>query len=150
MFNTVASARLMQNIANQVLLGDALQLTGRGSWFVAKQDEFTALQPRVDSHELSITAPLPGDGELGTEDDAKAFEQHCLADYAAFMALMQREKVSNTRRAIKVIPQNMAWQWQDQQTLIIEFTLPAGSFATSLVRELINQDNADGNSDLSE
>ncbi|MEI9699297.1 tRNA pseudouridine(13) synthase TruD [Moellerella wisconsensis] len=150
MFNTVASARLMQNTANQVLLGDALQLTGRGSWFVAKQDEFTALQPRVDSHELSITAPLPGDGELGTEDDAKAFEQHCLADYAPFMALMQRQKVSNTRRAIRVIPQNMAWQWQDQQTLIIEFTLPAGSFATSLVRELINQDNADGNSDLSE
>ena len=33
----------------------------------------------------------------------------------------------------------MCWQWLDQQTLKLSFSLPKGSFATNVIRELINQ-----------
>ena len=33
----------------------------------------------------------------------------------------------------------MCWQWLDQQTLKLSFPLPKGSFATNVIRELINQ-----------
>lgn len=66
MFNQVVSDRLaQQGSLCQVLPGDALQLTGRGSWFVADAAELDTLQQRVEASELRITAPLPGSGEWG-------------------------------------------------------------------------------------
>lgn len=60
MFNLISSYRLAQQLSTTVLEGDALQLSGRGSWFVAQADELAALQQRVTAGELNITAPLPG------------------------------------------------------------------------------------------
>ncbi|HEM7510456.1 TPA: tRNA pseudouridine(13) synthase TruD [Providencia rettgeri] len=146
MFNHIASERIANNTVHQVLLGDALQLTGRGSWFVATSDELLTLQERVLSTELSITAPLPGDSELGSQDDALGFEIHCLEDYQPFMALMKSERASLVRRAVIIKPQGLQWQWLDNTTVKLTFFLNSGSFATSVVREIINQngqDNAD-------
>ncbi|HEQ1857955.1 TPA: tRNA pseudouridine(13) synthase TruD [Providencia alcalifaciens] len=143
MFNDIASARIENHTQQHALLGDALQLTGRGSWFVATADELDSLQARLQSTELSVTAPLPGDGDLGTQDDALAFETHCLQDYQPFMALMKSERVSPARRAVLVKPQDLQWQWLDSSTVKLCFFLNSGSFATSVVREIINQDCVD-------
>ncbi|WP_340614529.1 tRNA pseudouridine(13) synthase TruD [Xenorhabdus thailandensis] len=140
MFNTVASKRIAQNGHQKVKNGDALQLTGRGSWFVADESELSVLQQRVVDGELQITAPLPGDKALGTQSQALDFEQQCLLDYEALWALVKRERVESSRRAILVQPLNLRWEWQNDQTVILHFSLPSGSFATSVVRELINQD----------
>ncbi|MEI7367677.1 tRNA pseudouridine(13) synthase TruD [Pectobacterium sp. 1950-15] len=138
MFNQVASARLAGEQAKTVLSGDALQLTGRGSWFVAKPDELEASQARLDAGELQITAPLPGDSELGTQDDAREFEEQALAGQETLWSLVKRERVESSRRAILLYPQQMHWEWQDDATVEVKFWLPAGSFATSVVRELLH------------
>lgn len=143
MFNLIASQRLADNTHREVMLGDALQLSGRGSWFVAKEDEFDTLQPRVNSNELLVTAPLPGDGPLGTTDAAEAFEQSCLTECAALWSLIKRERVEPARRAVMLQPLNMSWKSWDEVTLELKFWLPAGSFATSVVRELMRQENVD-------
>ncbi|MBD8162505.1 tRNA pseudouridine(13) synthase TruD [Erwinia persicina] len=138
MFNQVVSDRLaQQGSLARVLPGDALQLTGRGSWFVAEAAERDTLQQRVDASELRITAPLPGSGEWGTRDEALAFEQNSLSGEGALIALMDRERVEAARRAMLVIPRDLQWNWQDDVTLEMAFWLPAGSFATSVVRELL-------------
>ncbi|MBC3945365.1 tRNA pseudouridine(13) synthase TruD [Erwinia persicina] len=138
MFNQVVSDRLaQQGSLTRVLPGDALQLTGRGSWFVAEAAERDTLQQRVDASELRITAPLPGSGEWGTRDEALAFEQNSLSGEGALIALMDRERVEAARRAMLVIPRDLQWNWQDDVTLEMSFWLPAGSFATSVVRELL-------------
>ncbi|MEN5018166.1 tRNA pseudouridine(13) synthase TruD [Erwinia sp. Eh17-17] len=138
MFNQVVSDRLaQQGSLCQVLPGDALQLTGRGSWFVADAAELDTLQQRVEASELRITAPLPGSGEWGTRDEALAFEQNSLTGEEALIALMDRERVDAARRAMLVIPRDLHWNWSDDATLEMNFWLPAGSFATSVVRELL-------------
>lgn len=143
MFNQVVSDRLaQQGSLCQVFAGDALQLTGRGSWFVAEAAELESLQQRVNHNELRVTAPLPGAGEWGTREDALAFEQRCLLDNAALIALMERERVDAARRAMLVIPRDLQWHWQDDATLEMNFWLPAGSFATSVVRELLQTQNS--------
>lgn len=143
MFNQVVSDRLaQQGSLGKVLAGDALQLTGRGSWFVAEAAELESLQQRVDNNELRVTAPLPGSGEWGTREDALAFEQNSLASEAALIALMDRERVDAARRAMLVIPRDLRWEWQDEATLEMNFWLPAGSFATSVVRELLQTQNS--------
>lgn len=148
MFNQVVSDRLaQQGSLGKVLAGDALQLTGRGSWFVAEAAELESLQQRVDNNELRVTAPLPGSGEWGTREDALAFEQNSLASEAALIALMDRERVDAARRAMLVIPRDLRWEWQDDVTLEMNFWLTAGSFATSVVRELLQTQSAHDDAD---
>ncbi len=138
LFNQIVSERLKKLEFNQVVDGDALQLAGRGSWFVADSHELPTLQQRVDSNELMITAALPGSGEWGTQRQALAFEQQTLADEPDLQALLVRERVEAARRAMLLYPQSLTWNWWDDVTLELNFWLPAGSFATSVVRELIN------------
>lgn len=137
LFNQLVSERLKKTEFNQVVDGDALQLAGRGSWFVATPDELPALQQRVDLHELLITAALPGSGEWGTARQALENERRVISAEADLQALLAREKVEAARRAIVMYPQEMNWRWRDDATVDVSFWLPAGSFATSVVRELI-------------
>lgn len=138
LFNHIVSTRLASKEVNQIIDGDALQLAGRGSWFVAIPEERDILQSRVDSGELLITAPLPGDGDWGTQGAALAFEQDCVAGEDLLLDLLRRERVEAARRAILVKPQQLQWSWLDDATVELKFWLPAGSFATSVVRELMN------------
>ena len=138
LFNQIVSERLKKPDFNQVVDGDALQLAGRGSWFVATDEEQAVLQARVDARELMITAALPGSGDWGTQRTALEFEQTVLAEETALQSLLQREKVEAARRAMLLYPQQLSWNWWDDVTAELRFWLPAGSFATSVVRELIN------------
>ncbi|SEK27966.1 tRNA pseudouridine13 synthase [Kosakonia sacchari] len=138
LFNQIVNERLKKTDFNQVVDGDALQLAGRGSWFVASEEERAELQARVDAQTLMITAALPGSGDWGAQRAALAFEQQAVADAPELQALLVREKVEAARRAMLLYPQKLCWNWWDDVTVELRFWLPAGSFATSVVRELIN------------
>ncbi|NIG77988.1 tRNA pseudouridine(13) synthase TruD [Cedecea neteri] len=138
LFNQIVSQRLKKTDFNQVVDGDALQLAGRGSWFVATPEELPTLQQRVNDGELLITASLPGDGEWGTQNAALAFEQQSVAEEEILLGLLKRERVEAARRAMLVQPKGLSWNWWDDVTVELNFWLPAGSFATSVVRELMN------------
>ncbi len=92
----------------------------------------------MHNRELIITATLPGSGDWGSQRDALAFEQAAIAEETALQALLVREKVEAARRAMLLYPQQLSWNWWDDVTVELRFWLPAGSFATSVVRELIN------------
>lgn len=145
MFNQVASERLAQGTFASVMAGDALQLTGRGSWFVAEEAELATLQARVENDELRVTAPLPGSGAWGTLHSALAFEQQSLAAETELITLLERERVEAARRALLVKPRDLRWRWWDDVTVELNFWLPAGSFATALAREIIEQEGEDAN-----
>ncbi|XKM13955.1 tRNA pseudouridine(13) synthase TruD [Orbaceae bacterium ac157xtp] len=137
-FNKIVSERINDNLFKTVLNGDILQLTGRGSWFVANQDELETLQNRVNQDELTITAPMIGDNELGTQLNALEYESNLVNEYGAhFIEFFKRERVATARRAMQLMPLNMIWSWQDDATLNLEFWLSAGSYATTVLREII-------------
>ncbi|WON76260.1 tRNA pseudouridine(13) synthase TruD [Serratia sp. UGAL515B_01] len=148
LFNAITSQRLANNQQKTLMDGDVLQLAGRGSWFVAKTEELNNLQQRLEAGELMITAPLPGDGEPGTAAEALNFEQQCLLQQPELLALLKRERVEPARRALLLQPQKLLWNWWDDATVELRFWLPAGSFATSVVREIIQQNN--GEADITE
>ncbi|WP_241640392.1 tRNA pseudouridine(13) synthase TruD [Rosenbergiella epipactidis] len=139
-FNQVTSARLAaQSNLSTLWVGDCVQLTGRGSWFVVSEDEFSETQSRVQQGDLRITAPLVGKGNTVVTGAAADFEQQQLATQQAFITLLSTERVDAARRAMLVCPRDMTWTWLEGQHLQLNFWLPAGSFATSVVRELVLQ-----------
>lgn len=74
----------------------------------------------------------------GEANGALAAEQAAVVEETQLQALLVREKVDAARRAMLLYPQQMSWNWWDDVTVELRFWLPAGSFATSVVRELIN------------
>ena len=127
LFYQQVSIRLKKTEFNQVVDGDALQLAGRGSWFVVTPEELEVSQARVHNRELMITATLPGSGDWGSQRDALAFEQAAIAEETALQALLVREKVEAARRAMLLYPQQLSWNWWDDVTVELRFWRRAAS-----------------------
>nr|WP_208293556.1 tRNA pseudouridine(13) synthase TruD [Zophobihabitans entericus] len=139
-FNDMVSERIIRQLDKKVLTGDAIQLAGRGSWFVVKADEVEQVQTRLEANELRITAPMVGDNALGSQLDALSFEESCLIEkWQPLLSLFKQERVETARRAILLQPEQLAWKWLDAQTIELNFWLNAGSYATSVLRELMQQ-----------
>ena len=137
MFNLILSKRMELNLAQQILVGDVLQLNGSHSWFVVDESEDLAqLQQRLAQQDVLLTAPLIGEEEKSAVD----FENEIFAQHQALFALMRQERMKAARRPILMQPQQFQWQFEPNG-LRLQFDLPAGSYATALIRELVNIEN---------
>ena len=137
MFNLIVSKRMELNLAQQILVGDVLQLNGSHSWFVVDESEDLAqLQQRLAQQDVLLTAPLIGEEEKSAVD----FEHEIFAQHQALFALMRQERMKAARRPILMHPQYFQWQFEPNG-LRLQFALPAGSYATALIRELVNIEN---------
>lgn len=136
-FNLILSKRMELNLAQQILVGDLLQLNGSHSWFVVDESEDLAqLQQRLAQQDVLLTAPLIGEEEKSAVD----FENEIFAQHQALFALMRQERMKAARRPILMQPQHFQWQFEPNG-LRLQFALPAGSYATALIRELVNVEN---------
>ena len=136
-FNLILSKRMELDLAQQILLGDVLQLNGSHSWFVVDESEDLAqLQQRLAQQDVLLTAPLIGEEEKSAVD----FENEIFAQHQALFALMRQERMKAARRPILMQPQHFQWQFEPNG-LRLQFALPAGSYATALIRELVNIEN---------
>lgn len=137
-FNLVVAARIEQDFAQQVLPNDIVQLNGSHSWFKADETEdLAALQVRLNQQDILLTAPLIGEENLvASEIENAIVEQH-----NAFSPLMKQEKMKAARRPLLMRAQDFQWQFVEEG-LKLSFYLPAGSYATALIRELVNYKEA--------
>lgn len=112
-FNHIVSQRIEAGLFTTTLEGDVLEQDGQ------------------------ITAALAGDNALPTQGQALAIEQACVDGEPDLMKLIRGNRMQHGRRAIALQPKHMNWQTKGNE-VIVSFTLDAGSFATSVMREVIN------------
>ncbi|PJG86228.1 tRNA pseudouridine(13) synthase TruD [Conservatibacter flavescens] len=133
-FNLIVSQRLEQALGHQVLFGDIVQLNGSHSWFVVdEQQNLAELQARLNKQDILLTAALIGEN---WEKMTALFEQSIVVEHQELLHLMQQERLKSARRPILMQAQNFQWQFEPEG-LRLGFYLPAGSYATALVRELV-------------
>ncbi len=137
LFNRVLSARVSAGLWNRIMPGDALQLEGKSACFVTDGIDADALQ-RLRALQLHPTGPLCGDGEPLCRGEALAFETEQLRDYEDWIEGLKRTRVTAARRALRVVPQDLQWREDNDGSWELAFYLPAGSYATSLLAELID------------
>lgn len=136
-FNDLLSARISEGIWCTPVVGDLMMLDGSHSLFPADVVD-QALLDRATSGEVHPTGILPGkSGKLETHDDAAALEEAVLADHEKLVAGLVKQKVKAARRALRVFPAELQHEWLTGDRLRLGFTLPAGSYATAVLRELI-------------
>ena len=133
-FNLVVSERIGANLVNQVIEHDFLQLAGTNSFFCAKGDEIGALQARLNTGDVLLTAPLIGGTSLDLT--ANPAESALVKQYHNLVGLMKKERMYAARRPMLCLPKNLEWQFETAG-LRLKFFLDSGSYATALVRELI-------------
>ncbi|MBW3164481.1 tRNA pseudouridine(13) synthase TruD [Ferrimonas balearica] len=139
LFNHVVSARLAQHGVTP-LAGDAVMLHGSNSFFVAEQWDAENLG-RLLQGDIELSAPLPGDGDLRSQGVANAFETEVLAPFAELTEGLKSARVDVDRRRLLLKPEQFRHHWEDD-LLWLEFVLPSGAFATSVLRELARYQDA--------
>ncbi|MFT6255917.1 tRNA pseudouridine(13) synthase TruD [Shewanella sp. Arc9-LZ] len=132
-FNQVVSFRLANHQVDTVA-GDCVMLAGSKSYFTAEVWD-DVLNSRLAEKDIQLSAPLWGRGTPLAQGEALALELTPLAELSADLQGLEEAGLSQERRPLLLEPQGMKWQF-DADTLTLEFVLPAGSYATSVLREL--------------
>ncbi len=135
LFNRVLSQRVSDGNWNKALAGDAMQLEGSHSFFIAEVVD-AELTARVACHDVHPTGPMHGRGETPAQADSRELEQAVLAEYLFWCEGLEAAGLKQDRRALRLTPGNLSWQWAAAGELVLEFNLPAGAYATSVLREL--------------
>lgn len=144
-FNQYLSKRIELGIWDQYLEGDALNLQGSSRWFVEQDfDERQLLPARVQQKDLHPTGPLIGEGEVPVILEAHHLEAVFLETYQDWLQGLGAQRLKADRRALRLLvetpQQPFDFRWLDsdkQQDLEVSFFLPAGCFATAVLRELV-------------
>lgn len=139
LFNLILAERVRTNTWHTALPGDVMLLDRTNKQFLASPLDDGTMQ-RVYRMAIHPSGPLCGRlgralqpvGEAG-QNEAIVLQNHSPPNW---LQALGQQSVDADRRALRVAVPDLSWQWQKQQTLQLNFTLPAGSYATMLAREI--------------
>ena len=135
-FNQVLDQRIQSGLFNRVQAGDALMLDKTKSLFVAAPEDLSDLQQRLDSGDCHTSCVMPGTGQGLATGAALEWEHAQLEPYADWLSGLERLRVCSSRRASRLLLEEFHWQF-DGDDLLLEFKLPTGAYATSVLREFL-------------
>jgi tRNA pseudouridine13 synthase len=136
-FNQVVSQRISQAKWQTPMPGDCLILQGSNSFFTEETLTSDIIE-RVAQGALQLSAPLVGKGNSSAMSDALAFEDTIIAQYPELLEGLVAAGLRQERKALILRPQNFSYELAEN-SLTVSFYLPSGCFATSVVRELIEE-----------
>lgn len=137
--NRYLARRILDGSYDTLLLGDIAKKVDTGGLFeVADVD---AENPRYLAQEISFTAPMFGPDMWGASGPSGALEEAVLAEHSFTIEQMAKARLSGTRRMGRLRLTDLAVE-TSEDGLVVGFSLPKGAFATTLLRELMK--NEDG------
>lgn len=145
-FNRVLSARLSQNTESTAAPGDLAGLSGTKSWFVVVHEALNSTQQRIDSKDVWLTGPLWGEVSSPARENIQAEEtkiaDDVLSGYGAenWSNHLHEWRVDHDRRTLMAPVIGLECEEKTEEgdrILILSFALESGSYATALLREII-------------
>ena len=134
LFNEILSQRIQNQSWNRRMDGDVFMLEGKSACF--RDDHSPDLDARLQAGELHPCGVMWGDGECMSSGDVFALEQAVAERYPVLSNGLVAARVEQQRRALRLIPRNMQWHFE-QNDCVLAFDLPAGTYATTVLRELV-------------
>jgi tRNA pseudouridine13 synthase len=135
LFNAVLAARVRGGTWDVLLPGELANLDGSRSWFRVEVVDEALVQRCVDG-DVHPTGPLPGRGEDRPQGIAGTTEAAALQRHADVAVALAAAGLEAARRALRVRLRAPTMTCDDAG-LTLEFGLPAGAYATAVVRELL-------------
>jgi tRNA pseudouridine13 synthase len=143
LFNTWLAERVSDGLYAQPILGDLLRKEASGGIFINEDNEEAAR--RMLAWEISATGPMFGSEMARPRDAADLREQSVFERSGLTLEMLANHAKlgSGTRRAARVRIMQCELQREDEG-LRISFELPAGAYATSVLREIMKPDEPTG------
>ncbi|MCG8557450.1 MAG: tRNA pseudouridine(13) synthase TruD [Proteobacteria bacterium] len=136
MFNDWLAQRIDRGCFTDPVQGDLMRKEDSGGLFVAQ--DLAEAGERMRTWEISPTGPIHGCKMLAAKAEARASEESILAgwglDPERLLAL--RRWGTGSRRRMRVRVGDCVWK-HDGRDGLLTFQLPAGSYASVLLRELL-------------
>ncbi|NOQ82045.1 MAG: tRNA pseudouridine(13) synthase TruD [Methylophaga sp.] len=136
LFNLVLAERLRQDNWNQALVGDVMLLSGTKASSFIVDDVDLDLSNRLSEMDIHVTGPLWGRGRASVHSDSLIVEEQILEEWQDWQQGLEKAGLSQERRSLRLFPTDFKWQFMDDNQLELEFFLPAGCYATAVMREL--------------
>ena len=136
LFNCILSERIKLHVWDKRLPGDVFMLDGKSACF--KDDGSDDIDDRLENNAIHPTAILWGEGDVMVTADAAILESRIIDLFPVFRDGLIAARLQAARRACRVIPDHFEYCQQDN-TFIVSFSLPAGSYATSVLDEIFSQ-----------
>jgi tRNA pseudouridine13 synthase len=135
LFNEILSSRVEAQFWNKGIGGDILMLNDTNSCFLA--NEITDdLCRRLQQQDIHPAATLYGVGGLSSTGEARQLELHTLSSFPQLTAGLQDMRIKKAWRSMRLLVNNLEWSWIEKTQLLLSFSLPPGSYATSVLAEL--------------
>jgi len=135
LYNLILSKRVTEHCWNTPLAGDVMQLSGSNSIFVIDtvQDE---LLHRIKDKDIAPASTLPGKGKHKVKGLALALINEVYEHWAPWLAGLERCGLEEAWRSNMLHVEEFSWSIKDNNAEL-SFILPAGAYATAVLRELI-------------
>lgn len=138
LFNAVLARRVEAGDWSQLAPGDLASLDGSASHFIvaAVDDE---LQRRLGEFDIHPSGPLWGRGAPASQGQALRHELDAAREFSAVADMLAAEGLRQERRALRCAVRDLSAQ-REANTLILNFSLGRGQFATAVLREICEFD----------
>lgn len=137
LFNRVLAERIQLDNWTTPLPGDVMQIAGTHSLFLAEESDATLL-PRHEQFQIGITGPLCGrEARIAPEGMPLAIEKSTTDAHGWWVDGLERCRVDADRRMLRAQAHDLE-VGVEGETMAISFSLESGSYATSLLRELLD------------
>jgi tRNA pseudouridine13 synthase len=136
LFNEVLAARVADQSWNRPRPGDYFKLDARRAGFVSETLD-QALLERCRSLDIHPSGPLWGRGRPLVSGEPLAMEAALLDPYLSWRQGLEQVGLQQERRALRVRVRDLHWELLEPDELVLAFSLPAGSYATVMLRELL-------------
>ena len=137
LFNQVLAARVRDGSWDSLLPGEAVMLDGSSSWFHSDVVD-AQLTERLAAFDVHPSGPLVGDGDSPATAVAAQVENEALADCEALLEALRATRMEPARRALRVSLVDLQIRQASGEGWWLEFSLPAGAYATMVLREIFD------------
>lgn len=135
LFNNIVSKRVNEDMWNIPIEGDLAVLNNTRSFF-AIDNNIADVSKRIKQGDIHLSAPLWGEGSSLAVGQAGILEQSVIDQSPEISKGLVKEGLRQDRRAMRLIPMNFEFEFAED-LLSLSFCLPSGSYATSILRELV-------------
>lgn len=136
-FNRVLAERLRRGDWNRLIDGDLAVLDGSRSFFSADAADPDQVR-RCAELDIHPSGPLAGRGQTPATGEAAVIEQAVFAEQAELVEGLAKFGMQQERRALRMRVRNLEWSFPEPDVLELAFELGTGSYATSVLRELVD------------
>lgn len=139
-FNALLAERVRAGSWDRLLPGDLANLDGRGSRFAVDAVD-DSLATRSERLEIHPTGPLWGEGYPQTLGQVLELESRVATAFASERGLCEAAGLRQERRSLRLAVRQLQCE-SEPAAVLLRFRLTRGSFATVVLRELVETDGA--------